>query len=138
EEAAALEAAPAQEQDVVAVDETTGAVDGEAAVGVAVEGEAEIVFAGVHARREPLEVEGAAVEVDVAAVRRIAHGVDGRAEVAEDRRRDVRGRAVRAVEQEAEPREARAREEPLERFDVAADGRAVLGRTAGPRGWGGD
>ena len=92
-------------------------VDGEQAVGVAVEGEPEVVAARAHAARERVQVRRADAVVDVDAV-----GLGGRdlvldAELREDERRDGRGGAVGAVDEHAQrrtPRSASRRRRPTQ------------------------
>jgi hypothetical protein len=87
-----------EREQLVAVDDRAGAVDGEHAVAVAVEREADVV--AVDARRERVDVGRADAVVDVAPVGLVGDDGDVGVQAAEDLGRDVGGRAVGAVEQD--------------------------------------
>ena len=96
--AAARHPARRQGDQLVAVVRAAGAVDGEHAVAVAVEGEADRRLGAGDRRGEAVEVGGAAAVVDVAPVGLGADRLDRGAEPLEDRRRGAEGGAVGAVE----------------------------------------
>ena len=87
-----------QGDQLVAVVDAAGAVDGEHAVAVAVEGEADLRLGGGDPLGQRLDVGGAAAGVDVAAVGLDPDRLDLGAEALEDRRRGPVGGAVGAVE----------------------------------------
>ena len=89
-------------EDVVAVDGSTRVIDQEDAVGVAVEGDPELGTVLDRRRGDRLEVRGAAVDVDVRAVRLAGDQLRVGAECGEQTRGDRRGRAVGAVHDDAQ------------------------------------
>ncbi len=99
----ALEVQRGERHQLVAVHDLPGAVHGEHAVAVAVEGEADGVAAREHVARELAHVGGAAAGVDVAPVGVLRDHRHVRAEAPEDLRRDAVGGAVGAVQQHVEP-----------------------------------
>lgn len=107
-----------QRDELVAVDDLPGAVDGEHAVAVPVESEADVVLTVAHARDERLEVRRPAAVVDVAAVRLVADDVHVRAEAAEDLRRHAIGGPVRAVEQDTAPLQVERLEARVQRAEI--------------------
>lgn len=96
------------EEHAIPIDDFTGGGDEEGAVGVAIEGHTELGFFRDDARLQTREMQGAAIGVDIAAVRRSAHGEDFGAEGAEQFRAEFIGRAVGAIEHDAEIGEFRA------------------------------
>src|SRR3954451_15075466 len=98
ETAGAAQVQRGEGDELVAVDDGAGAVDGEDAVAVAVEGEPDVVAALADGLDERAEVRGAHAGVDVAPVGLDGHRRHRRAEAAEGLGRDVRGRAVGAVQ----------------------------------------
>ena len=101
-------------EQLVAVDHRAGAIDGEHAVAVAVEGEAEVVAALADGLRERAEVGRADAGVDVAPVGLDRHRGHLRAQAAEGLGGDVHGRAVGAVQHDVAPGEVEVREPALE------------------------
>ncbi len=111
----------------VAVHELPAPVHEERAVGVAVEGDAEVRALLDDARAQNVRVERAAVAVDVAPVGRVEGRDDARAEPPEQRRREFGGRAVGAVRDDGQPFETQARRDLS--AQVVEVERAQLGRT---------
>ena len=124
---------------MVAVDDVAVGVDGEAAVGVAVVGDADVGAVLAHRGLQEAEVGRADAVVDVHAVGVGADDGDLRAGVAERLGRDARGGAVGAVEHDVQAVEAvrqRAEQvddvavlgvgEPADAADAAADRRELL------------
>jgi hypothetical protein len=106
---------------VVAVHHPAGVVDREAAVGVAVQGDAGGRAVGDDGLAQAVQVRGAVAVVDVEAVRlRTDHGDVG-AGLAQRPRRDLAGGAVRAVDDDAQP------VEPVRRRGEQAGDVAVRG-----------
>jgi hypothetical protein len=101
-------------EDEVAVEKPSSAVDEQAPVGVSVEGEAEVGLRFEHRGGQPLGMERAALLVDVAPIGLGVTRHDGRAERGEERGRDRRGRAVRAVESEPQTVKRDPRSERLD------------------------
>jgi len=66
------------EENAIAVDDFAGFADKEGAVGIAIEGHAELSALGEHAFLEAIEMKRAAAGVDVAAIWRYAHRDDFR------------------------------------------------------------
>ena len=96
-------------QDLVAVERLPIRVDREAAVGVAVIGDARIRAVLDDRRGQRAECGGAAAVVDVQAVRLVADGDDLRARQAQRLRREAVSRAVRAVGHDPQARQRRLR-----------------------------
>src|SRR5439155_22364275 len=82
-----------QRHQLIAVDNLPAPVDGEHAIAVAVEGEAQGVTAGDHLLGERVHVRGAAPCVDVAPVGTRGDHAYARAEASEDLGGDLVGRA---------------------------------------------
>ncbi len=89
-----------ERDELVAVDHLAVAVDGQDAVAVAVEREAQLVVAGAERRLQALQMRRAAAVVDVASVRLVGEDLDLGAEPAEDLRSGLERRAVGGVEQD--------------------------------------
>ena len=123
---------PARDQgdQLVAVVAATAAVDGEDAIAVAVEGEADRRLGAGDRAGELLEVGGAAALVDVAPVRLGADRLDRGAEPLEDRRGGAEGGAVGAVEQDVTAGEIE-REGGLQRPQVVLEAAVQLTDLAG-------
>ena len=117
-----LQVARQQRDDLVAVDDGPVCVDGEHAVGVAVEREPEVEAARAHAARERVQMRRADAVVDVDAVGLGGGDLVLDAELREDERRDRGGGAVGAVDEHAQRRH-------LDRRPAAAcrPGRVALG-----------
>ena len=128
-----LHVAAAHQQHRVAVDELTGGVHQDRAIAVAVEGHAEPAPPLDDDARQVLRVGRAAVQVDVAAVRRGAQDLNVEAQLAEQPRRHSRGRAVRGVDRDLHPseplriRQRQARVRDIGVDDVGAFDRHVRG-----------
>ena len=103
----ALQLSAAHQQHRVAVDDLTAMVDEDRAIAVAVERDAHLAAALRHRAREPLRMRRSAAEIDVAAVRFVADDDRLDAEAREQPRRHRRRRAVRAVDRQHEPFQAR-------------------------------
>ncbi len=88
--------------DEVAVDEVAVGVDGQHAVAVAVEGEAQVEPVGAHERLQRPDVRRPAAVVDVAAVRFGAQHDDVGAALGQAERRRLVHRAVGAVDGDAQ------------------------------------
>ena len=95
-------------EDLIAVDRLASLVDREHAVAVAVEGDPEVERLRGHEPLQGSEVGRAAADVDVRAVGLRSDRVHLRAELREGTRREVRERAVRAVDADPEAGEIRA------------------------------
>ena len=107
-----------QRQQLVAVDDRAGGVDGQAPVGVTVVGQAE-VGAVLHDRRlQQLEVGGAGAVVDAGAVTVRRDGDDLRARPPVDLGGQGGRRALRAVDDDLQPR-GRRRQGGEQAVDVA-------------------
>ncbi len=115
---AAMEVQRGQRHQLVAVDDLTGAVDGQDPVAVAVEGERHLEAAGAGALDDGIQMGGAAAVVDVAPVGLVGHRLDLGAEAAEDLRRGAEGRAVGAVQQDAPTAEVQPGEALVQRPQV--------------------
>ena len=83
---------------MVTVDHVPLLVHGQATIGVAVEGEAHVQVVLLHQLLQVLDMGGAAVLVDVEAVRRVAHHVGIGAQGVEHALGDLPGRAVGGVQ----------------------------------------
>ena len=94
-------------EDLVAVERLAVAVHRQAAVGVAVEGEARVGAVLDDRRRQRLQVSGADARVDVVAVGRGADRDDLGAGPAQGARADAVGGAVRAVHDDSQPLQRR-------------------------------
>ena len=103
--AALLHIAAVDVEDGVAVHDVPLLVHAEAAVGVAVVGEAHVEALLHHELLQPLDVGGPGVQVDVQAVGAVVDDVGVRAEGVEDGLGDVPARAVGAVEAHLHPLE---------------------------------
>ena len=90
------------EEDAVSVDDFAGGGDEEGAVGIAVEGYAEVRVFGEDLLLQTFKMKGAAAGVDVAAVGRSADGDDFGAQGAEEFGAEFIGGAIGAVENHAE------------------------------------
>ncbi len=90
-----------EQEDAVAVDDAAFGGGEEDAVGVAVEGDAEVGVANHDFGGGNFGVEGAAIVVDIAAVGSGVGGVDVGTHGAEDVRGDAGGRAVGAIDEDA-------------------------------------
>ena len=135
--AAGVQVAGADGDDVVAVDDGAGVVDGDQPVGVAVEGQPGVGPFGHDREPEVLRMGGAAAIVDVAAIGVVVDDDDVGAEALERGRRHLAGGAVGAVEHEGEAVEAVAGQDAGEVLDVALAGAAAVGRpspTSSPGG----
>src|SRR3954470_19849501 len=91
--------------DLIAVDDVPVLVDSEHAITVAVECNAEMELAARHELLQSSKIGGTAADVDVVAVRLVADRLDLGTELLERLRRDVRVRAVRAVDCDSQPTE---------------------------------
>src|SRR3990172_4777534 len=133
--ARAREGARREREDDVAVVQLAGRVGQDQPVAVAVEGEADVRAALDHRALEALGIRAAAVVVDVEAVRRVAEGDDLGPGVGEHARRDPVGRAVPAVQHDAQARQVRrlGEQEVLvaahQSARVADEADAALGRS---------
>ena len=129
--AALLEVQGQDRHDLVAVDDLARRVDGEAAVGVAVEGHADVGAVLAHRGLQRLEVGGADAVVDQPAVGAVADHVHGRAGAAQRLRAGDRGGAVGAVGDDGEALEGAVQGPDevghvlLDRALVAGDGADV-------------
>ena len=124
EPAALVEVEREQRHQLVAVHGRAGVVDREAAVGVAVEGEAGVGAVREHRLAQPRQVGGSAALVDVDAVGLVVDREHRDAGVPQGTWPDLDRRAVRAVEHDAQP--GRAVVEGAEQVvGVLLDGRAV-------------
>ena len=92
-------------EDLVAVERLAALVDGEHAVAVPVEGDAEMAPGFDHLVAQSNEVGGAAADVDVAPVRCDADCVHLGTQVRERPRSEARERAVRAIDADSQTRE---------------------------------
>ncbi len=120
--AAGLPAAGQHVQQVVAVDRVALVVGHQHAVAVAVEGDAQLRAMLAHVAGEVVDVHRADPGVDVESVWRGADRDHLRAQLAEQQRRNVVGRAVRAVQHHLQPAQVEAaRHAGLAELDVAAD-----------------
>jgi hypothetical protein len=90
------------QENAVAVNNLSRFADKEGAVGIAVEGHAELGALGEHAFLQTIEMERTASGVDVAAIGRNTHGDNPRAERAKKFGAKFVGGAVGAVEEDAE------------------------------------
>jgi len=116
-----MQAAARQEEDVVAVHDPSGTIHGQGTIRVTVEGDAHVAPVAADLSRQRVEVQRTAVEIDVAAVRRVADDRHLGSMVTEDLGGDLAGGAVGAVERQLEPLEpARGRDHVLEAFDISA------------------
>ena len=95
-------------EDQVPVDHAAALVDGEAAVGVSVVGEAHVETLLDHEGAELLDMRGTAVHVDVEAVGGVVDHVGLGTKGVEDGARDARGGTVRTVETDLEALEGEA------------------------------
>ena len=123
-----LHVAAVDVQDQVAVDDAALLVHGQTAVGIAVEGKAHVQLVLHHELLQPLQVGGAAVPVDVGAVRVIVHHVGLRAQGIEDAGGDAVSAAVGAVQADLQAAEG------VDRLgdEVAHVAVAALGVVDGP------
>src|SRR5439155_26039352 len=112
--AGGLPIARRQVQDVVAVQQASGRVHDETAVGVAVERQTEVRLARADFLRERLRVQGPAPLVDVAAVGPIVYRRDPGAGAPVQLGRERAGCAVGAVEDDREAPQGRARTDRLQ------------------------
>ena len=109
------------EQQLIAVVDHACTINHDQPVAVAVERNAEVGAVAHHFFDQPLWFRGAAVGVDVHAIRLIANRDDVGAKLVQHRRRDVVARAVRAVDDEAQSTQVElGRKRALAKFDVAA------------------
>ena len=115
-----------QRHQLIAVDNLPAPVDGEHAIAVAVEGEAQGVAAGDHLLGERVHVRGAAPCVDVAPVGGCGDHTHARAEASEDLGRDLVGGAVGAVEQHIEAIEIERGEAGVQFTQVVLGGPAQI------------
>jgi len=114
-----FEEAGGGEEDAVAVDDASRIGDEERAVGIAIEGDAELGFFFDDALLQAFEMERAAAGVDVAAIGRRAHGDDIGAEGAKEFGAEFVGGAVGAIENDAEAGQARAGDDAgAEEFEI--------------------
>ena len=90
------------EKNAIAVDDFAGFADEEGAVGIAIEGHAELSALGEHALLQTIEMERAAAGVDVAAIGRYAHRDDFGAERVKEFRAELVGGAIGAIEKDPE------------------------------------
>ena len=126
EEAARLEVAGGHEQDGVAVDRRCLGAGQHAAVGVAVEGEAEVGTAFGYLGGNPLGMEGAAVVVDVAAVGSDVEQGDVAAQSGEELGGDGCRSAVGAVDDDAQSGKVEAGDGVEEELDVIGRERGIV------------
>ena len=139
EEAEFLVVLAADGHDVVAGDFLAVFIDGNHAVAIAIEGEADVGFQFAHLGTEVLRVLRAAVVVDVHAVGFAMDGSDVGAEFAEDDGGGLVGGAVRAIEHDLRAFEGhRFREGVFAEHDVAAHGVVDAVRLADFTGGGAD
>ena len=117
----------------VAVVNRPAFVEQQRAVGVAVEGEAEVEVAGREPRGERFRVGRAAVAVDVLTVRRGEEELDLGAEPGEELAGDPRGGAVRGVEGDSHPSERPASAGFADQPPQVAPARFRIGRAGGAR-----
>ena len=103
---------------MVAVHYESGGVGQDAAVAVAVEGQAEVGPDLLDPLGHRLRMRGAAPRVDVAAVGLVVHGGDARAQLLEEARGQERGRTVGAVDREVHPFQGRPAERALQVGEV--------------------
>ena len=96
------EVAREEDHEVIAVANPSSGVHGDEAIGVAVEGEAEVGVQLQYVRHEVFDVGRAAVLVDVATVGLVVESRDACAGRFKDFVRDVTGRAVGAVEHDVQ------------------------------------
>src|SRR5690606_23601727 len=105
---------------LVAIDHLAALIRDDDAVGVAVERDADIGAALAHRGAHALRRSGAAILIDIEAVRIGADGDDFRPELPEYRRRNLVGGAVRAVDHDAQALERLLlRKSVLHMFDIA-------------------
>ena len=107
------------QHDGIAVDNLSGTGDEQRAVGIAVEGNAQVGLLGQHTLPQAFEMKRAAIQVDVAAIRRVADRHHLRAEFFEQRRGKLRSRAVSAIDHQLHAIQA-FRNRRLEERDVLA------------------
>ena len=91
-----------QADELVPVDDPAAGVDGDTAIRIAVEGEADVRTSRGDGGRQRRRRRRPAAEVDVHAVRVVVDDLHGRARRGQDLRRDDPARAVRAVEDDPE------------------------------------
>ena len=101
-----------------------GLVREQQAIGVAVKGQARVRAHFAHRPRHHLGMGGPAAGIDIDAVRRAVEREHLRAQIAEERRGDVGDRAVRAIDDQAQPRQP-ARCQPAHNIEVALGGVAL-------------
>src|SRR5579883_3074766 len=104
--AGGAEGAGGKEQGAVAIDDLAAAGDEDGAIGIAVEGDAELGVVLDDGGAGGFEVERATAEVDIAAVGGVADGDDFGAEAAEELGREAAGGAVAAIDDQADAIEA--------------------------------
>lgn len=115
-----LQVARDEEKQFVAIHDRTGMVDHHHPVAVAVEGDAEVGMVLDHRSLQAIQVSGAALVVDVQAIRAGRQHRHFRAQFPEDAGSDLVGSAVGAVEHDLETVEVGAgRHAALAEFDVA-------------------
>ena len=102
---AGLQGARGDEQDRIAIHDLAVGGDENGPVGIAIESHAQIGAIFEHGGAERLDVQRAAVQIDVAAVGLVADGVHVGSQMAEQRGRQLKGRAVAAIDHDAHARE---------------------------------
>ena len=99
-----LHVARRQQQDAIAVDHLSGCIGEHGAIGIAIEGDAQIVlsFRGGDRLGNVFGIECAASRIDVAAVRLDVQEVGGYTAIAKHQRSNRAGRSVGAIDQNSQ------------------------------------
>ena len=104
--AAGVQRKRGQQHHGVAIHDLAGMRDEQRAIGVAVEGHAQIRAGFEHLRAQGFQMLRAAMQIDVASVRGAADGFDLRAQPRKQLRTEIGRRAVRGVDDDADAGEA--------------------------------
>jgi len=133
QQAARLQIAGGDQQDGVAIDHVVAGAGQHAAVGIAIEGEADLRAAGGGLRGDVLGMQCAAILIDIAAVGRNVQQLDCAAQTAEEFRGDSGGGAIGAVGHNLQALERESGNRVDQKLDVVGLQRGVVhdGRQAG-------